>query len=205
MTVKSVAILDHGLCNIHSIARSFEQCGANVSVVTQAKDICSADRLVLPGVGAFSATVKILRAGGYEDAIKEFAKIKERPLLGVCLGMQLLADTSEEGGMETGLGLVPGRVVRLNASKGERIPHVGWNEVMLRSQSRLFSDIPNCSDFYFVHSYKFVCEDNYVIGVTDYCGGFVSAVSLGNVSGVQFHPEKSQGFGRKVLNNFMLA
>jgi imidazole glycerol-phosphate synthase subunit HisH len=200
----SVSIIDHGLCNIHSIARSFEQCDAKVRIVTDARDLVGADRVVLPGVGAFSATVKMLRAAGFEEVIMELVKLKERPLLGVCLGMQLLADTSSEGGQESGLGLIPGRVEKLTALREERVPHVGWNEVSQNCLSKLFTGIPDKSDFYFVHSYHFVCSDEFVIGRTPYCGEFASSIELNNVFGVQFHPEKSQIFGRKVLENFLV-
>jgi glutamine amidotransferase len=119
--------------------------------------------------------------------------------------MQLLADSSDEGGVESGLGLISGNVNKLRPCDGERIPHVGWNEVSQYASCQLFADIPDDTDFYFVHSYHFQCSDEYVVGKTEYCGGFVSAVASQCVYGVQFHPEKSQRFGRKILENFMLV
>ena len=199
-----VLIIDYGMGNLGSVRRSFEECGADVQILKDPQEFNGASRVVLPGVGSFKDGMEHLENRGWVDFINWMIEEK-LPLLGICLGMQLLAEKGYEGGQVPGLGVIGGEVVRMDPqSDEERIPHVGWDDVCVTQSTSLFSDIPNESDFYFVHSYHFVpvCEDR-IIATTPYCGGVVSAVQKNNVFGVQFHPEKSSKSGRKLLENFL--
>lgn len=191
--------------NLGSVRRSLEVCGADVRVSGDPAEIKNASCLILPGVGSFADGMAHLKERGWIQSIRENVLEGKIPFLGICLGMQLLADEGEEGGQTCGLGLVPGRVKRFVADSVQtRIPHVGWNEVKFRQPGTLFDQIPDGSDFYFVHSYHFIPEsENSVASRTPYCGGFVSAVSSGHIFGTQFHPEKSSKRGLQLLKNFL--
>lgn len=198
-----VAIVDHGLSNLNSIARAIEECGGTPLVTEDPAALRQTDRIVLPGVGAFPAAIANLRAKGLFDALLEEVARRPVPLLGICLGMQLLTQHSSEGGGNTGLGLIPGKVVKLAPTNDERVPHMGWNEVRPVSDSALFKGIEKNTDFYFVHSYCLVCPEANALARTPYCGDFVSAAANGSVVAVQFHPEKSQRAGFQLLRNFL--
>lgn len=200
-----IAIIDYGMGNLKSIQRALVELNAEVTISNDPRTIAEADRLVLPGVGAFADGMKNLTSLNLDKIIKELTVRKKRPLLGICLGMQLMATKGNEGGRYQGLGIIPGEVKRLEpTAKNERIPHVGWNEVHLLRPSALFMKIPDDSDFYFVHSYHLIPESKeVVVGTTDYCDGFASVVNSGNIWGVQFHPEKSGSLGAAVLRNFI--
>ncbi|MDA8105322.1 MAG: imidazole glycerol phosphate synthase subunit HisH [Nitrospiraceae bacterium] len=198
-------IIDFGMGNLGSVRRAFEECGADAFISDDPGKMESADHVVLPGVGAFVDGMARLRRGGWEEAIQEAVIEDAVPLLGICLGMQLLADNGYEGGEECGLKLIPGEVRRLDpVDPLVRVPHVGWNEVHRERDHPLFSGIANGSDFYFVHSYHFIpLNPDDVLATTPYCGSFVSAVQSGNALGVQFHPEKSGQPGFRLLRNFL--
>lgn len=202
-----VAIVDYGMCNLDSVRRAFEEVGAQPFVTDDPADLTRGDAIVLPGVGAFPDAMHNLRARGLDDALTKQVVDDGAPFLGVCLGMQLLARTGEEVAATDGLGWFDAEVVRLVPNGGgERIPHVGWNEVhpVAGAGDGLFDGIPDGADFYFVHSFHFVAHDaGDVLATTPYCGDFVSVVSRGNVHAVQFHPEKSQGHGLRFLRNFL--
>jgi imidazole glycerol-phosphate synthase subunit HisH len=200
-----VLVIDYGMSNLGSIRRALEECGADVIVSNNPNDLKLAERIILPGVGAFGDGMKNLREQGWIDKIKEEVFNNNIPMLGICLGMQLLADKGFEGGENEGLGLIPGEVKKLQPfSKEERIPHIGWNEVHKVTSDRLLEDIPDGSDFYFVHSYYFEVKDNEnIIAYTPYCGKFPSVINAGNVYGTQFHPEKSIPVGFRLLKNFL--
>ena len=201
----SVLVVDYGLSNLGSIRRSLEECGASPLVSDDPEGLKTATRIVLPGVGSFADGMSNLRSMGWVTALREAVREDRIPVLGICLGMQLLADRGNEGGDIVGLGLIPGEVLRFQPeAPGVRIPHVGWNEVHKASEHPLFDEIPDRSDFYFVHSYHFVPgKPETVLSTTPYCGGFASAVGNGNVFGVQFHPEKSGRPGFQLLKNFL--
>jgi glutamine amidotransferase len=201
----SVLIIDYGMSNLGSIKRAFEECGAVTEISSDPEKLQSASRIVLPGVGAFPDGMKNLRDMGLASAIHKAVIEDKIPLLGICLGMQLLADTGYEGGTSQGLGLIPGEVRRLVPdSPFIRIPHVGWNEVYKNAGNSLLANIADGSDFYFVHSYHFVPRDPaHILATTPYCGGFVSAIISDNIAGVQFHPEKSGRPGFQILKNFL--
>jgi len=200
-----LVIVDTGLCNLDSIARAVEECDGRPPVVTSdARELENATRIILPGVGAFPEAMSRLRQKGLVDGMSEQVLGRQIPFLGICLGMQLLATTGHELSETSGLGWIDGEVKILSPQPGERLPHVGWNEVNHRGGSALMNGIEDGTDFYFVHSYALVPDRREVVaGTTPYAGGFVSAVALGNILGVQFHPEKSQRPGFRVLQNFL--
>lgn len=202
----NVVVVDYGMCNLGSVRRAFEECGAHdVLVSDNPQDLKSADKIVLPGVGAFGQGMQNLHSRGWVPALKEAALEKNIPLLGICLGMQLLADKGYEGGEFEGLGLIPGEVKKLIPTPADkRIPHVGWNEVHQKVSSALLKDIPDATDFYFVHSFHFAAKKKESVACeTPYCGRFVSVVEDKNIFGVQFHPEKSQRPGFQLIRNFL--
>lgn len=205
MSMIKPVIVDYGVGNLRSVQRAFERIGVNATISDQSDDVLTADALLLPGVGAFADAVERLRTNGLGEALVEAAGERGTPLLGICLGMQLLAESSEENGHHAGLGLIPGNVCQLPAiDQGLPLPHIGWNEVRPTENSTLFADIPSSADFYFVHSYYFRCRDAEMIGAAcSYGVEFSCAVQHKNILGVQFHPEKSQIFGRQVLENFV--
>lgn len=201
-----VAILDGGTCNLRSIFRALEERGGNPFVAERAADLSRATHLLLPGVGTFAAGIDGLAARGLLDPIRRTVREEGVPILGICLGMQLLAASGDEGGAREGLGLLPGAVRRLAAAgPDERIPHAGWNSVDFADPAcPLFAGIASGTDFYFVHSYHLAPDDpRDVKATTAYAGGFASCVGRGRVFGVQFHPEKSQRAGLALLGNFL--
>lgn len=200
-----VAIVNYGMGNLGSVRRAFDDLGARTFIAEHPTGLYEADRIVLPGVGAFSEGMSRLRAGGWTDALDRLVRDGGRPLLGICLGMQMLADSGDEGGRRPGLGLIGGDVLHLEALGCRlRIPHVGWNEISFIDREPLFDHIPQRSDFYFVHSYVFrTHRPEHVIATTDYGVPVVAAVRDRQVLGTQFHPEKSSRAGRQVLRNFL--
>ena len=201
----SVAVIDYGLCNLDSITRAIEECGGTPTVADEPGLVETADLLVLPGVGAYPKAIENLRRRRLSDVLLARVADGRTPLLGICLGMQLLASGSSEFGGAEGLNLIPGRVEGLTPSEaGERVPHMGWNELDRQRDCPLLRDVPEDLDFYFVHSFHLNCEtEEDVVATTPYCGGFASVVQRGNVFGAQFHPEKSQRAGFALLRNFL--
>src|SRR3954447_1081671 len=203
--MQRVAIVDYGLCNLDSVRRAFETLGAKAFITDEPRELAHADRIVLPGVGAFPDAMRNLRARGLDDALGVQVLEEGAPFLGVCLGMQMLAAIGHEVEETKGLGWFDARVIRLFPTDTEwRIPHVGWNEVYPTRASPLFDGIPPGADFYFVHSFHITCADEAdVLALTPYFDGFPSAVQRAHVFGVQFHPEKSQQWGLQLLKNFL--
>ena len=200
-----VAIIDYGMCNLDSIARAIEECGGDPFVTDQASDLGSANRIVLPGVGAFPDAMGNLRELRLDVAMAEQVLQNGIPFLGICLGMQLLAERGWEVRETEGLGWLSADVRRFEPGEsGDRVPHVGWNEVYPTRESALFRGVRPGADFYFVHSFHVdVSDEAQVLARTPYCGQFVSAAERDNVFAVQFHPEKSQKAGFQVLRNFL--
>ena len=196
-----IALIDYAMGNLRSVQKGFEHAGvAGVFVTGDPAEVSSAHGIVLPGVGAFRDAAANLRASGVWELISERVAAGT-PFLGICLGMQLLADVGLEDGEHEGLGIVPGRCERLPG--GVKVPHIGWNTVSYPRESRLFDGIAEASAFYFVHSYHVVPEDtSCIIGASVYGIPFVAAVGSGGVYAVQFHPEKSSAAGLAVLANF---
>ena len=203
--MNKVVVIDYDMGNTDSVLRAIEKCGGNPVLSNSKSDFESATHLILPGVGAFKEGMDHLRDFGIKLMIEEEVIQKGKPFLGICLGMQLLADKGYENGEFEGLGWIGGTVQELIKTKeNERIPHIGWNEINFTENNPLFETITPGKDMYFVHSYHFVCDDSKnVIATTPYCGNFISAVRKGNIFGVQFHPEKSQKNGFKVIKNFL--
>lgn len=197
-----IGIVDYGAGNLASVRNALERAGCDAEVCADATRADAFDRLILPGVGSFRAAMTTLDRTGWTDALKAYAA-SGRPLLGICLGMQLLFGIGEEHGPTEGLGLVPGRVVRFEPEPPLRVPHVGWNGLVRIARHPLFAGVKPQVDFYFVHSYHCVPDDaDNVIATCDFGGEFVASVARGNVAGMQFHPEKSQPAGVKILENF---
>jgi len=198
--VAGVAIIDYGVGNLRSVEKAFAAMGCDAVVSSDESLLRSAERLVLPGVGAFAACMRELSARGFDELVRE--RVKEgTPLLGVCVGMQMLFEESEEFGETLGLGLLKGRVRRFPLDFV--VPQVGWNQVRQRAIHPLLADIQDNAFFYFVHSYFCEADDRaVVIGESDYGAPFPSVVAQGNICGVQFHPEKSQSAGLRLLANF---
>lgn len=203
--MNTVAIVDYGMGNLDSVARATEECGGVALVTDQPRQAARATHIILPGVGAFPVGMRNLRHRGWDTALADLVLGERLPFLGICLGMQLLATTGCEGEPTAGLGWIAGDVQRLQPTGPDRrIPHVGWNEVQPVRPDPLFQEIEPGRDFYFVHSYHFVCRcPDDVLARTPYCGDFVSAIRRANIAGVQFHPEKSQRAGFQLLRNFL--
>ena len=200
----NVLVINYGMGNLGSVRRAFEECGASVLVSEDPADLAEAERIVLPGVGAFPDAMARLNEAGWPGELRQALTNPGVHLLGICLGMQLLADTGHEGSETRGLALIPGDVIRFVPPNGERVPHVGWNEVRPTQASPLLAGIPPATDFYFVHSYHFrTAQPENVLGTTPYCGEFSAVVGAGNVFGTQFHPEKSSRPGFQLIRNFL--
>lgn len=200
-----VAIVDYGLCNVDSVKRAIEECGGTARITQSADDLEAADRIIMPGVGAFPDAMANLQALGLDEVLYQQVFEEKAPFLGVCLGMQLLATVGHEVATTKGLGWIGGSVEPLQPTDSdERVPHIGWNEVVPSPNQPLFDGIEPGTDFYFVHGFHFVPDDAAATAaVTPYCGGITSAVASHTVFGVQFHPEKSQQAGFQVLRNFL--
>ena len=204
-----VGVIDYGVGNLGSVLRALETLGADAVLLREPAALASADRLVLPGVGSFTECRRLLDDGGWTAALQQQVHDRRTPLLGICVGMQLLASCGMEGAEDAdgtpGLGFIPGRVQSL-ASLGcaQRVPHVGWNGVVARHGDSLLDGIPDTTDFYFVHSYAFVPDTaDHLLATTDYGLPVAAMVRRGHVSGTQFHPEKSGRAGFRVLRNFL--
>jgi imidazole glycerol-phosphate synthase subunit HisH len=200
-----ITIVDYGLGNLGSIKSMLRRLGFAAVITSDAGEISAADKLILPGVGAFDNGMSNIRERGLEGVLRRKALEEGTPILGICLGMQLLADSSEEG-REPGLGWIPGRAVRFSfpgGGTGLKVPHMGWNTVSARRDDPLAAGFLPEMRFYFVHSYHVICDDpEDVLLTTEYGGPVTAATRRGNIMGTQFHPEKSHKFGMIVLKNF---
>ncbi|HUU42196.1 MAG TPA: imidazole glycerol phosphate synthase subunit HisH [Planctomycetota bacterium] len=197
-----IVVVDYGMGNLHSVAKALEKAGGEVSVSSDPAGVRRADKLVLPGVGAFADAKTELDRRGLTGPVLEHIRAG-RPFLGICLGLQLLFERSHEDGEHAGLGVVTGEVVRFRAS-GLKVPHIGWNALEMTPGVALFAGVPDGSRVYFVHSYYVAPSDASVIAArTEYGETFTSAVATDNVWATQFHPEKSQRVGLRMLENFV--
>jgi glutamine amidotransferase len=198
-----VAVIDYGMGNLRSVANAVEAAGADVRVTTSAGDVGDASHIVLPGVGAFKACADGLRATGLVDVLDDAVRRRGTPFLGICLGMQLLAEDSDEGGHVDGLGWVAGHVRRFADSPALRVPHMGWNDVDPAEASPMFRGIRHPT-FFFVHSYFLPADGQPALaGRCEYGEVFAAALVSGNIWATQFHPEKSQQNGLRLLRNFL--
>ncbi len=196
-----IAIIDYGMGNLRSVEKALEALGASASILSSPGPLEDYSAVILPGVGAFGDAMRNLTEQKWDKSIRKAAE-GGKPLLGICLGLQLLFTRSEEGGSHRGLGLLPGQVVKLPSTV--RVPHMGWNRIRFPKTSALFRGVSEGAYVYFVHSYYVAPEDPAAVAaVTDYGVEFASAVSRENIYGLQFHPEKSQAVGLKILENFL--
>jgi len=200
---QELVIVDYGMGNIQSVQNALERLGGRVSCSSDPQRLERADAIVLPGVGAFGEAVANLKQTGMDQAVVHAAREQKKPVLAICLGMQLLADESEERGRHRGLGLIPGAVRRIPAPPSLRLPHMGWNVLRMSAREPIFGNIQDGDCVYFVHSFRFETDARYVSAVTDYGGDVVAAVQSGHIFGMQFHPERSQTTGLKIMKNFL--
>jgi glutamine amidotransferase len=201
VSAMSVTVVAYGLGNLGSVMNMLRRIGADPRLASTPEEIEASDRLLVPGIGAFDAGMTLLRDAGLVEPIRACAA-SGRPILGICLGMQLLLDSSEEG-TEPGIGLIPGSSRRFDGSNGLRVPHVGWNTLTPTRPDPLVAGLTDESRFYFVHSYHVVpVSPADSLTVTEYGAPFTSMVRAGNVMGAQYHPEKSHAFGMHILSNF---
>jgi len=199
-----LTIVDYGMGNLSSVAKAFENLREEVVVSNRAQDLERAERIVLPGVGAYAEGMKNLKALGLIEPLEEQVFQRRKPFVGLCLGMQLLARDSFEMGHHEGLGWLPATVKPLEVSEDLKSIHIGWNDVSPKNDCPLFAGLGTEPNFYFVHSYHLECDDESVIAGTSHYGHpIVAAIQKGNVFGVQFHPEKSQETGLALLANFL--
>ena len=197
-----IAIIDYGMGNLRSVQKALEKVGHAAIITPDPDEVRRADRVILPGVGAFADAASELKRTGLGEAFVEAVRVG-KPCLGVCLGLQLLFDVSEEDGEHAGLGLLSGRIVRFQSRPGLKIPHMGWNELAIRQTVPLLDGVGPSPSVYFVHSYYAVPSNRSdVIAESDYPGPFASVVGRGNLVACQFHPEKSQAVGLRMYANF---
>ena len=199
----NVQLIDTETCNLKSISNALKFLEVNFSVVSDPRNLLSATHIILPGVGAFDAVMKKLTSNGLSDALRDKISKKDSAILGICLGMQILGEYSDEGDTSFGLGAIPAKIKKLKAMPSNKVPHVGLNSVEYASDSQLFKGIPNNSDFYFVHSYYIEAGNQaQVAGRGHYGKDFAAALAEGSRFAVQFHPEKSHTHGLQLLQNF---
>ena len=201
----NIIIINYGMGNLNSIKKKLTHLKVNAVISSNPNDILNADKLILPGVGHFKKAIENLKALNLFNVINETVLIKKKPILGICLGMQLMANKSEEGNVN-GFGWFNAKVIKFktNNTLKYKIPHTGWNQITKTKQSALMKNISDLSEFYFVHSYHFKCNNSAdILNETEYEYKFTSAVEKENIFGVQYHPEKSHDVGKQILKNFV--
>ena len=200
-----IGIVDYGMGNLLSVYNAFSFLGSNVKICRNPEDLDDTDRLVVPGVGAFKDCISKLKSLGFIDALNEYVLHKAKPTMGICLGMQIMACRSFEGGESQGLGWFDADVVRLHPDDSAlRIPNIGWNEITYQEELPLFKGIPQRADLYLVHSFYMNCKNPIdIVATYDYGNIVTAAVLKNNIFATQFHPEKSQDFGLRILENFI--
>ena len=205
----NVTIVDYKSGNISSVINSFKEASknkVNIEVTSDLNKIKSSDKVVLPGQGSFKECIDALKGiNGLVDTLNEFVINNKKPLLGICVGLQMFADIGYEETETKGLGWIPGKVSKIdNQNEKYKLPHIGWNQIKIIKDSKIFKDIENNSHMYFVHSYQFIPEDKNVISATtDYSSNIICSVEKENIFGTQFHPEKSDKLGLKIIENFI--
>jgi imidazole glycerol-phosphate synthase subunit HisH len=203
MTKLNVIIIDYGMGNIKSVMNSIKKIGYSSKLSNDPEDIINADAIILPGVGAFGEAMDNLKKLNLIDPIIEYSTVLKKPIMGICLGMQLLANSSDERGSHDGLSLIPGNVAIIPTPDGLVLPHVGWNDISITLDTPLYNNINNLDCFYFVHSYYFDCKKEYISASVNYGKKIAASVQSNNIFGVQFHPEKSQTKGIRLIENFL--
>lgn len=200
-----IAIVDYGMGNVRSLQNAFEYFGHDVMITSESKILDAAERIVLPGVGAFGDAMTAIRKRGLEQVLTHQALVVKKPMLGICLGMQLFAKRSEEHGDHSGLGWIDADILRLQVNRPLKIPHVGWNDLLFPENDWLFRGIRHGeANFYFVHSYHMVCKNaDHLLATTEYGIPVTAVIRTDNLIAMQFHPEKSQDNGLKLLENWV--
>lgn len=204
MVSGKIAIVDMGMGNLCSVKKKLDSLNINCEITSSPDFINEADKIILPGVGHFGKAIDSLKKKNLYDTINEAVKIKGKPILGICLGMQLMAQSSEEG-ISAGFGWFDAQVVKFNISNYDKykIPHIGWNQVNIKKNSVLMKEIKDGTEFYFVHSYHFISNNqDAILNTTEYEYQFISAIEKENIFGVQYHPEKSHDAGSTLFKNF---
>jgi glutamine amidotransferase len=199
---KKLVVVDYCMGNLHSVVNALRFLKLDSVISSTAADIERADGIILPGVGAFGEAIANIKKLGLDTILKEQVVHRKKPILGICLGMQLLADSSEEHGQYEGFGFIPGTVEKIETDKDLRLPHMGWNQINVAMKDPLFTNALGDMNFYFVHSYYFNCDKKYVSSTVNYGRDITASVQKDNVFGVQFHPEKSQQSGLRLLRSF---
>ena len=205
----NVTIVDYKSGNISSVINSFKEVAQNkvkIEVTSDLNKIKSSDKVVLPGQGSFKSCIDALNTiNGLVETLDNFAINNKKPLLGICVGLQMFADVGYEETETKGLGWIPGKVTKIDNQNGEyKLPHIGWNEINIMKRSKIFKDVKDKSHMYFVHSYEFIPNDkNVILATTNYSSNHVCAVEIENIFGTQFHPEKSDKIGLKIIDNFI--
>lgn len=199
-----IVIIDYKIGNIQSVYNALKFLEySNISISHERKIIENADILILPGVGAFDKCMDNLKKLDLDKILKNEVLIKNKKIVGICVGMQMLADCSYENGRHSGLGWIPGEVKKIISKKNYLVPHVGWNNIKIKKKSKIFNDkIDNCN-FYFDHSYEFLCDKKYVVATTDYGDEINAIIKHKNIIGIQFHPERSQNNGLRIFRNIL--
>ena len=205
----NITIVDYNSGNISSVINSFREVAQNrikIEITSDVNKIRSSDKIVLPGQGSFKSCVSALKSiDGLVDSLNDFAMNNKKPLLGICVGLQMFADVGYEETETKGLGWIPGKVIKIDNRNGEyKLPHIGWNQINIVKESKIFKNIKDKSHMYFVHSYEFIPNDkNSISATTDYSSNLVCAVEKDNIFGTQFHPEKSDKVGLNIIDNFI--
>ncbi|WP_421781049.1 imidazole glycerol phosphate synthase subunit HisH [Kiloniella litopenaei] len=197
-----IVIIDTGVANLYSVKNALDHLGVENSISSDPEILAKADKLIFPGVGAFSAGMKSITEKGLVSPLNELILEDKKPILGICLGFQMFAESSSEQGRHKGLGWIPGEIKHLSNITDEKIPHIGFNDITYNNNSKLFTNIKQSSDFYFVHSFYLDTDPSYVSASVTYVQPFAVAIEYKNIMGVQFHPEKSKNTGLILLNNF---
>jgi glutamine amidotransferase len=198
-----IVVIDYDMGNVGSIANMIKKVGGECIVTRDPEEIEKATKLILPGVGAFDTGVSNIAKYSLTDLLDRKVRIEKTPILGICLGMQLLGLASEEGNLRS-FGWLSAKTVKFSIDSNLKVPHMGWNEIHVTKNATIFNDLPAVKRFYFVHSYHLVCDDqDDVIATTEYGISFNSAVQRGNIIGTQFHPEKSHKYGMQLMSNFV--
>ena len=203
-TPARITVVDYGMGNLRSVQKIVSRIGAEVRISSTEDDLEWGDRLILPGVGAFADAMKRLRELNLVDILNDQVIARKKPILGICLGMELMARSSTELGHTVGLGWFEADVIGFDRAKGIRVPHVGWNHTEIKKERPLFAGLSGQPTCYYVHSFHMVCEDpKDVLACSEYGGTFTAAIGKGNILGTQFHPEKSQANGFQILVNYV--
>lgn len=203
ISFSKIGIVNYGMGNLGSVVNVFKHLGHDPYIILEPKDVEKADVIILPGVGAFGEAMTNLHERRFVDVLSDQVLVKKKFFLGICLGMQLLAESSEEKGAHRGLGWIPGHVKKLNVDSSLRLPHMGWNDLIFHGSSPIYSSLSDSKAVYFVHTYYFDCDSKYIDAYVEYGKQVTASIHHDNIFAVQYHPEKSHSNGLKILSAFL--